>query len=166
MKAQKKKFILQTKFIMLLLALVMVVLIPSCKKSNVDEVVQKDASFALTVNNGSFSGNQIGEESYITQTDEFIDVPYAELHLAGTDVKLDVMFANPSVKQYSFATANEEAGITLSANNTVYSPGSNAVVNITKIGSNNIAGTIAGTFKDVNGGADITITSGNFNVQF
>ncbi len=162
-----KENFLQKKSAALLMALFMVMLIASCKKNNIDDTAQpKGASFTITASNATFAGTEISDDSYMTATDEFIEGPYTELHLGGTNVKLDVMFANPSVKQYAFSSTNDEAAVVLSANNTVYSPSSNVIVTITKLGSNNISGTITGTFKDVNGGADLIITNGNFTVQF
>jgi hypothetical protein len=152
----------------LLLGVCSTLLLTACKKSsnNVEPAASKTASFSAKVAGVAVGGTQFIDESYITTNDEFLEMPYAEIHIAGGNNVLDIMLANPAVKQYSLGVANTEAGVNLLVNGILYEATSAATFNITEATQSKISGTIAGTFKNVSNTNTIQVTEGNFTAQF
>jgi hypothetical protein len=154
---------------MLLQCVCSTLLLTACKKSsnnNVEPAASKTGSFSAKVAGVAVGGTQFIDESYITTNDEFLEMPYAEIHIAGGNNVLDIMLANPAVKQYSLGVANSEAGVNLVFNGVMYEATSAATFNIIEATQSKISGTIAGTFKNVTNSNTIQVTEGNFTAQF
>jgi hypothetical protein len=154
---------------LLLLVLCSSIAFVACKKKDtpaVDIPVTKNAKFSADVNGTNATGTDFLDFSYITTNDEFLEVPYTEIHIAGSNSTLDVMIANPTVKQYNLGNTSPDAGLTLSLNGSIYEATASSVLNITEATASKISGTISGTFKNVNTGANAQITNGSFSAQF
>jgi hypothetical protein len=151
-----------------LLSLSCCVIFVACKKSsnNIDPVVSKTGNFSANVAGAVVNGSEFSDESYITTNDEFLEVPYAEIHLAGGNNMIDIMITNPTVKQYTTGGSSTEAGITFSVNGTVYAATSTSVLKITEATASKISGTISGTFLNTNTNATVQVTDGSFTAQF
>jgi hypothetical protein len=151
---------------LLLLSFSCFTLLVSCKKSTNNVDAEKSANFSVTVDGAAVNGTEFLDESYITTNDEFLETAYAEIHIAGANTLLDVMIANPTVKQYSLGGASSETGVLINVNGTIYEPSTTAVLNITEATSSKIVGNISGTFTNVNSAATAQITNGSFTAQF
>lgn len=140
----------------------------SCKKTDAPDNTTpvKEAKFSADVNGVAVSGSNFLDISYITTNDEDYGVPYAEIHIAGTNAMLDVMINNPTVKQYNISAASDEAGIVLQANGNTYETTGTTVLNITEATASKISGTISGTFTNEITGATITVSNCSFSAQF
>jgi hypothetical protein len=144
------------------------VMLVACKKTDGPTEVPtiKNAKFSADVNGTSATGTEFLEDSYITTNDEFLAIPYAEIHIAGSNSMLDLMIASPTVKQYNVGNTSSEAGIVIQVNGTIYEATNTSVLNVTEATGSKIAGTISGTFKNVATGATVTVSNGNFSAQF
>jgi hypothetical protein len=144
-------------------------LLLACKKTDTPVEVPatvKNAKFSMDVNGTNATGTDFLDFSYITANDEFLEVPYTEIHIAGSNSTLDVMIANPTVKQYSFNGTSSDAGILLNVSGEIYEATSTSVLNITEATTSKISGNVSGAFKNVNTGATVQLTNGNFSAQF
>jgi hypothetical protein len=144
------------------------ILFVACKKSgnDVEPTMPKTGNFSANVAGTVITGSQFIEDSYITTNDEFLEIPYAEIHLAGGNNMITIMLANPSVKQYTTGGNSEEAGITISINGIIYAATSTSVLKITEATASKISGTISGPFENTNTGATVQVTDGSFTTQF
>jgi hypothetical protein len=144
------------------------ILFVACKKSgnDVEPTLPKTGNFSANVAGTVITGSQFVEDSYITTNDEFLEIPYAEIHLAGGNNMIDIMLPNPSVKQYSVGGASAEAGITITVNGVIYEATNTAILKITEASANKISGTISGTFKNVMNTTTVQVTDGSFTTQF
>jgi hypothetical protein len=143
-------------------------LLVACKKTDtpVEPPITQGAKFSMDISGTSATGTEFFDHSYITTNDEFLAVPYAEIHIGGSNSMFDLMIANPTVKQYSVSATSTEAGLAINANGILYEGTSTSVLNITEVTSSKITGTVSGTFKNVSSGATVQITNGSFSAQF
>ena len=137
----------------------------ACNKE-VDVVASKNGSFSANVAGTSMTGAELLDFSYITNNDEFLESPYAEIHLAGTNAVIDISLVNPAAKLYPLAGTNAEAGVVLNVNGIMYEGTTASQFIITEATSSKISGTISGTFKNVSSAATVQITNGSFTAQF
>jgi hypothetical protein len=151
---------------LLVLGIICVTFLQSCKKNSDVPATVKEAKFSADVNGTAASGNSLLEESYTTTNDEFLGTAYTELHISGSNTILDIMIANPSVKQYNVGAANAEAGLVLNVNGTLYEATSNTLLNITEATDSKISGTFSGTLKNINTTATVQVNNGSFTAQF
>jgi hypothetical protein len=140
----------------------------ACKKKDTpnNTVPSKEAKFTVDISGTTVSGSNFLGISYITANDEDYGIPYAEIHIAGTNCMLDVLINNPTVKQYNVSAASDEAGIILQANGSNYETTNTSVLNITEATASKISGTISGTFLNETTGAAVTLTNCSFSAQF
>lgn len=149
-----------------LLCICCIILFTSCNKNESNVPVVRGATFTADVNGVSSTGADFLDFSYSTSNDEFLETPYTEIHIAGSNALLAVMIANPTAKQFSLGASNAEAGVLLTLGGTLYEATNTAILVITEATSTKLIGTISGTFSNVNTGANIQVTKISFTAQF